>query len=212
MRRAILLLLSLSTAAAARDFSGVRAREIDALKLVVPKKHAVLGTWSVENGALIAALGEQQPFRIEIPYAPGDEYDLRVTVERKEGNPPFVVGLPVGDRQISVDFDGWGGSDTCGISMIDNKSGEGNDSKRVGKLLTNNRPSLIVCSVRRGGVAVTVDGLQVINWKGERTRLSLWGGWKMPRTTTPFLATWGGRFVVTRIGLVPVTGTGREMR
>lgn len=212
MRRTIAVLLCLGSSAAARDTCGPGREEVNLLRLIVPKKHTVLGKWTVEQGVLKAALGPPQPWRLELPFIPGDEYDLRVVVERKEGNPPFVVGLPVGAAQVSVDLDGWGGSDTCGISMIDGKSGEGNESKRVGKLLADNRPSTILCAVRKGGIRVVVDGLRVIDWKGDRSKLSLWGGWTMPRTTTPFLATWGGRFEITRIGLTPVTGAGRELR
>ena len=104
---------------------------------------------------------------------PGGEYDLKVVVERKEGNPPFVVGLPVGNLQVTVDFDGWDRNDKCGISVIDGKSGEGNETCRLGKLLTNDQPSTIVCAVRTGGIRVVIDGIKVIDWKGERARLSL---------------------------------------
>ncbi len=212
MRRTIFLLISMATSAPARDSSGLPQKEIDLLGKIDLKRNVVLGKWTIEKGVLVAGLGPSQPWRIEIPYAPGDEYDLRVVVERKEGNPPFVVGLPIGDRQITVDFDGWDRNDKCGISVIDGKSGEGNETCRLGKLLTNDKPSTIVCAVRKGGVRVVVDGRKVIDWTGERARLSLWPGWKMPRVTTPFIATWGGRFNVTRIGLTPVSGTGKDVR
>lgn len=212
MRRTLAAFLALAAAAQARDTTGPGREEINLLRLVVPRKHAVLGKWTLEKGVLHAALGPSQPYRLELPYAPGEEYDLRVVVERKEGNPPFVVGLPVGARQITVDFDGWGGSDTCGISVIDGKSGEGNETRRVGKLLTNDRPSTILCFVRREGVRVVVDGVKVVDWKGDRARLSLWPGWTMPHANAPFVATWGGRFELTRIGLTPVRGNGAALR
>jgi hypothetical protein len=212
MRGLTVAVFILAAPALARDSSGSGGGDIDLLKLVLPKKHAVLGTWTVEKGVLHSALGPSQPFRLELPYAPGDEYDLRVVVERKEGNPPFVVGFPVGDRQVTLDVDGWGGSDTCGISVIDGKSGEGNETRRVGKLLVNDRPSTIACLVRKDGIRIVVDGVKVIDWKGERSRLSLWPGWTMPHRNTPFVATWGGRFDITRISLTPRSGRGSPLR
>lgn len=210
--RTLFLLVSLWTAAIARDSSGAPRREIDLLAKIDLERDVVQGKWTVQKGVLAALPGPAEPDRVAIPYAPGDEYDLKVVVERKEGNPPFVVGFPVGNRQVTVDVDGWDKHDTCGISMVDGKSGEGNDTARVGKRLTDGQPSTIVCSVRKGGLRVVIDGVRVIDWKGERERLSLWPGWRMPRPDTPFLATWGGRFDVSRIGLTPVGPAGKDVR
>jgi hypothetical protein len=212
MRRTFFLLALMAAAAAARDSSGPLHREIDLIAKIDLKRDVVIGKWTIQKGVLAAALGPSQPWRVEIPYAPGDEYDLKVVVERKEGNPPFVVGLPVGNRQVTVDFDGWDRNDKCGISVIDGKSGEGNETCRLGKLLTNDQPSTIVCAVRMGGIRVVIDGIKVIDWKGDRARLSLWPGWRMPHPNTPFVATWGGRFNVTRIGLTPIGAAGKDVR
>ncbi|HXX93103.1 MAG TPA: hypothetical protein VEN81_05685, partial [Planctomycetota bacterium] len=196
-----LAVLLLAPSAGARDSRGLPPREIDLLAKIDLRRDVVQGKWGLEKGVLVALQGPAEPCRIELPFAPGDGYDLRVVVERKEGNPPFIVGFPVGDRQITVDVDGWAQNDKCGISLIDGKPGDGNETSRLGKLLTNDQPSTILCAVRRGRIRVVIDGRPVIDWKGEGSRLSLWPGWKMPHPNTPFVATWGGLFRVTRIGL-----------
>jgi hypothetical protein len=62
------------------------------LPFVDPVKDAVSGAWKSENGALKS--GSASHTRIEIPWKPAAEYDLRVSFLRREGGDDVAVLLP----------------------------------------------------------------------------------------------------------------------
>lgn len=204
----ILLLVML----AAPDSSWTRSRGVELLALIDPDKDAVHGHWKVAGGILTTpSEPRHQPHRIRLPILPGSEYDLELVAERKGGQPAIVIGLVSGDRQVALDLDGWGEGDRAGLSNIDGKNGYDNEATHRGKLLTDNVPSVVRCQVRRDGIRVVVDGKAVIDWKGDRKRLSVWEGWTMPDAKAPFLACWGSDIRITKLVLTPSTGESTVM-
>jgi serine/threonine protein kinase len=62
------------------------------LKLVDPAKDAAAGAWRAESGILVSAASPRA--RIEIPWRPPEEYDLKVTFVRRQGSEEVAILLP----------------------------------------------------------------------------------------------------------------------
>jgi len=62
------------------------------LKLVDPAKDAAAGAWRDEKGALVS--GASARARLEIPWRPPEEYDLKVTFVRRQGSEDVAILLP----------------------------------------------------------------------------------------------------------------------
>lgn len=166
---------------------------IDLLGRIDPRRDAVEGDWRLSKGVLTFA-GDKEWSRIQVPYHPPEEYDLTVVAERVRGTEILILGLVVGGRQATVVLDGWGGG-VSGLERIDGKVSQDNETTHRGWRFANGKPTTIVCKVRKSGVAVTCDGRQIVDWRGEAERLSVVGGWKVPDEKQLFLGGWkGGAF------------------
>ena len=180
---------------------------VDLLGRIDPKRDAVEGDWRQSNQVLTFA-GDKEWSRIQIPYHPPEEYDLTVVAERVRGIEILILGLVVGGKQATVVLDGWGGG-VSGLEKIDGKVSQGNETTHRGWRFVNGKPTTIVCKVRKSGVAVTCDGRQIIDWRGEADRLSIVGGWKVPDEGQFFLGGWkGGAFRFKQLAVREVSKGG----
>jgi hypothetical protein len=62
------------------------------LKLVDPAKDAAAGVWRAEKEGLVSAASSRA--RVEIPWRPPEEYDLKVTFVRRQGSEEVAILLP----------------------------------------------------------------------------------------------------------------------
>jgi hypothetical protein len=95
-------------------------------------KDAVSGTWTAEKGSLVASPSPRA--RLEIPWRPPQEYDLRVTFVRREGTDEVAVVIP------------WNGTSFLWTSP---------------RGLENGTPHVATFRVRRDGLASILTGKQV---------------------------------------------------
>jgi hypothetical protein len=58
---------------------------------------------------------------------------------------------------------------------------------------------------------MSVDGNLIINWSGDRARLSLSDYWKTPNDKALFLGTYDCRYRFHRITLEPISGEGESL-
>jgi hypothetical protein len=92
----------------------------DLMALVDPARDTVHGAWSRAGAGLLSPAGGDNintgSARIWIPYAPPEEYEIFIEIERKAGNEDFVIGLvsPSG-KPFAVGLDGWGAQGGCGV-------------------------------------------------------------------------------------------------
>jgi hypothetical protein len=183
---------------------------VDLLKLLDLKQDVVQGDWTFNDGKLVS--GKGQGTRVQIPYAPPDEYDLVIGAMRMDGIDCVNIGLARGTNQFCACIDGWT-STVTGLSLVDGKLAVDNESaKRVAGVLKTNRPSIIICSVRKDGVTVAVDGRKLIEWKGDSSRLSVYKDLAVPNPKALFISTWDTRFVFTKLIVTPVFGEGQKLR
>jgi hypothetical protein len=186
-----------------------RTGAIDLLSLIDPRIDAVKGTFLFEGKVLVMVGGDFD--RLQIPYAPPDEYDLRLIAERKTGTGNINIGLVSGGHQFLVMIDADGGG-TTGLDFIDNKPFFSNETTLRERLWLPGKPMTLECSVRKTGVTVTLDGRRIINWKGKPSQLSLFNGWKLPLLDSMMIGTWNSTFHASQMLLTPVSGQGKKLR
>lgn len=182
---------------------------VDLIKLIDPRTDVINGTWTLEKGALVSQ--KEWYGRIQIRYVPPEEYDLRMVVERKDHDEDLIVGLAKGDTQLTANLDA--GHSTYSAFGIQAPRGE-QSPQYSGKLFAENRPSVLVCSVRKKSVSVTVDGKKVLvyAWKGDEARSLIASQWEIPNRKILFLGAHGTSFLVRSLLLVPVSGQGHVDR
>jgi hypothetical protein len=126
---------------------------VDLLKLIDPNKHDVSadlhGTWSKSSqGLQTTGKAKRRPVSIEIPYRPGNEYDLQALFTRPADTTGFIC--PLGDKAFGLSF---GPRSTwCRIG----------GHEKVQFTSKNGQLTALLLSVRRDSVRVVVDGKQIL--------------------------------------------------
>jgi hypothetical protein len=180
----------------------------DLLALIDPLQDAVSGQWRLEGGALVCRPAKEY-VRLQVPCAPPSAYDLELLVERRGPVEAFVIGLPVGDRQVAAHFDGKlfkpDGklvSPVCTtLRLVDGQSH--NDTLFPGPLLKDKGVSTILCSVRPSSVKVSVDGLKVLEFTGNLRRLSLPQPWSVPSQRALFIGAYDCEYRISGMTFRP---------
>jgi hypothetical protein len=185
---------------------------VDLLALIDPQRDAVKGAWELREKTLTA-----QPCdwcRLEIPYAPPDEYDLTVVAERVKGDDGLFFGLVHGNVRWTLSFDSQPSAGCLtGIGCVDgvHLGTPGNPTKKVGRVVHNGKPAVFEFRIRKSGMTASVDGIEVIAWK-EYGRLSARVDWTTPNAKALMLGVWGSTVRYSRITLIPVSGPGTKLR
>ena len=204
--RKVLALLLLSSCAAPESAS---TRNVDLLKLIDPSRDSIVGAWTFDGSTLVTPNAKFG--RVQILYAPPEEYDLRLEAERTEGSDSIILGLVSGGHPFMVAIDAFTHDPSSGVELIDGKSFADNETAVPGRLLENGKRAAIVVAVRRESLAVTVNGRKLIEWKGESERLSLHAKWKMRRADALWLGAFACVWRVHSLALIPITGEGRRL-
>lgn len=185
---------------------------IDLLHMIDVKKDLILGEWSFEGLMLISPQMEWS--RVQIPYAPPDEYDLTVVTSRTSGGDCIAVGLGRGSTNFAAVIEGHPAEG--GMSAFDLLDGvllEKHPDTVKGKFLVNGKIQTLVYSVRKGGVTVSVDGKTILSYQGSYTRLASSPSWKARDPKFPlFVGAYGTQYRFYKILLTPVSGQGKKLR
>jgi hypothetical protein len=184
--------------------------EIDLLPLVRTDAAFGGGRWTREGPSL-----QSPPLpwsRVQVPYAPPEEYDLTLSVRRMEGLDSLNLGLAVGGRQFMVVLDGESGSASWIDRIESGAPGQGVSRHSRKIFLQKDTPVAVTVSVRKIGVAVTVNGATILDWKGSLSALSLFPNWKVPDSRALFLGSFETSYRIDRLTLTPVTGDGTVLR
>lgn len=152
--------------------------------------------------------------RLQIPYAPPDEYDLFIVAERVRGRETLEIGNLADGGQFLVSLDGayWTGG-LSGLEMLDGYRADWlrNETARPGHVFTNGVPRAITCEVRKMGVRVLIDGQETIDWRGDPTRLAISPNWAVPSDKALLIGAYNSIFRITRLSLHPISGEGRVL-
>lgn len=195
----------------APDAPAASAREeIDLLPLIQVDRDAVSGSWQMDAGDLLSP--KQYGARIEIPYTPPAEYRLTAIAEPLDPPNGLILGQRSGDSRFLalINYDNGDGTASA-LENVDGRNVDTGPTTVRGRLLRQGRPSEVICTVRIGSVTVSVDGRQIIAWKGDASRLSLSDYWTTPRADAFFIGAYDCRYRITRLGITPISGDGRVL-
>jgi len=181
---------------------GSRDGTVDLLKLIDPDRDRVSGDWSRVGGALEG----RGVARLLIPCKPPQQYKIELVAQRTKGRADLIFGLvaPNG-KQFNACIDSWSGS-ASGIAKIDKKdvNSDKNPTKQKGPTLTNGRTTIIVYTVKRDQVRVTVDGKELVDWAADYKRVSRHGAWSVPRDDLLYIAINHSTYRITSMKLTPL--------
>src|SRR5262249_35904688 len=143
---------------------------------------------------------------------PGEEYDVEVAFRRLAGNEGLQLVLNAGGQPVMAAVDGWSMSGyRSGMHYVDGKGGDNNETTFKGQLLKSDTEYTLVYSVRNGIINVSLNGKEIISFKGKFSRLS-------SDTTGPnkkalgFAAVPNSVFEINRIVVTPVKGKGTILK
>ncbi len=177
--------------------------EIDVLKLIDLKRDRVAGDWMLEDGRLDSP--KQYGARIELPTDAPAEYRLVVIAEPLDQPNGLILGQQVDGHHCLVLLNHVSGEKAFGaIENVDGKNVGRNSTTFERAVFQQGVPSEVICTVRKNSIRVTVDGREVIDWKGDASRLSLGDYWKTPNEKRLFLGAYDCRYRFHRVSVSPL--------
>jgi serine/threonine protein kinase len=182
---------------------------VNLLALLEPKRDAVTGLWTLENGALHGTVAKKQrTARIEIPYEPPAEYDFRV-----EFTPQEAVGggqyLTAFSHDFAWDFFAGPKGRACGFELVDDAPLLQNSSCVMLAPVVAGRRYVSLVEVRRGNVRGFLDDQLVTERKTDYRDMSVPPYWKLHHDFRLGLGC-SGRITFHRAELRGIGGRGRS--
>jgi Leucine-rich repeat (LRR) protein len=184
-------------------------KEIDLLRLVDPKKDAVIGTWSIEHGELVCA--SDQWGLIELFYEPPEEYDFVIEFTRKAGHDALSQICYAKGHRFDWAMGAWAGT-VSGLGAIDGKTCKDNPTRSTVGMELDHRYTSIV-KVRKDGIDVMLDGHHVAYWKTDYHDMTLFDkvSKSLRRPNTLALTAYESPTVFHSVKIIEVTGQGRPV-
>jgi hypothetical protein len=183
------------------------AQAVNVLPSISLETDVVSGKWVREGGAVVSREGK--PARLQVPYRPPEEYDVRIVFARQAAN--FCVNLILSREgepfTLVMHRDGFFGFEKLfGEDFHKNKS-----TTRFDGPLQLNKPYTVTAEVRKTGVKVFCEGrpLSVLqSYDG----LSMNRDWKLPDGLALGFGTWDGGAAIQKLEILEVTGKGGFVR
>jgi hypothetical protein len=194
----------------AKPPAGPQGPSIDLLKMIDAKRDAVSGDWSMKRGVLRMPAGRSTAW-LQIPYAPPDEYDLKIVATRKTGITDLYVGVVVvpGPKRLLLHIDGSSGGADGGLQSAGGDWNNNPTSYRNIKTFSDDKPKTVFMSVRRTSFTLVADGKTLISWKGDFTNSA--GCNDTPNNSAFYIGNWEAVFEVSQILLYPIDGKGKPV-
>jgi|GEM_PF-3500642 len=176
--------------------------KLELLDLIDTNQHAMRGEWTFVGGNLLSPASGVS--RLRIPFAPPEEYQLSLIVDRKEGDNSLNIVLVSGEVQFAVLLDARGGR-VSGLHLVDDLTVMANPTTHDGSVFSNNEPAAVVITVRKSGVKVTSDDKVIVDFKGKLSRLSMdtSAGEKLDKTAM-YIGALDSNYLISRMELTPL--------
>jgi len=180
---------------------------VDVLPAVKLESDVVSGKWVREDGALVSREGN--PARIQVPFHPPDEYDVRVVFARQAAN--FCVNLILSrDGQaftLVMHRDG-----VFGFEKLQGQDFHKNATTgRFESPLQLHQPYTVRVEVRRTGVKAWCND-QPVSTLPSYEGVTMNRDWKLPDADALGLGTWDGGAAIKSLEVRDVTGKGALLR
>ena len=175
------------------------ANWISLMPSIDPARDSFGGRWGVVEGGLISPDGGSL---VNIPYRTPAEYKLRLRV-MKGSEQMIGIGLVTGRTQHLITIDSYPTQGChCKFDVVDGKGIIFHQGQRV---LPMHEVSTVICTVRKGSIAVECNGLELGRWEGDFGRLSVHPAWAYGPKSGFFIASVGKGSVVKGLDLLPLT-------
>lgn len=185
---------------------------IDLLPMIDVQQDAVAGEWRRDGDVLESP--KQLGARIEIPYAPPEEYEMTVVATPLDQPNGLVLGQLMGGHRFLtlVSYAAPKGKPASALENVDGRNVYNNTTTILAELLQKDRPSQVIVTVRKNSVTVQCDGRKIIDWAGKPEQLSLGEYWNTPHPIALFLGAYDCRYRFSRVSIAPISGEGKRLR
>jgi len=197
-------------------------KRINLLAYIDLAKDAVLGTWTQRDGALLSDAtgafikeGGKGGARLQIPYRPPEEYDLRVAFTRQSGEHCVVLLFPSRKGETFALIAGGWSNRFLGFELVNGAGSEDprrNTSSRPGTFLRTGTRQEMLLQVRKNGATVSLDGREITRTPAHYEGMTPppWYALKDPALLG--IASWASPTVFHSIEIVEISGKGRDIR
>ncbi len=155
-------------------------REVDLLERAATQFESLRrrGSWRMEENRLMTSRGEASQAWIELPFDPGDSYDIEWVVTRLSGQDSLPLFFPTAAGVVSLELDAW----RMGIAGLQEVNGQ--DLRQSGLSFPfryqNGQATTVLLQVRRDVVIVTVNGEERLRLELAGRRLRVGDIWELP--------------------------------
>jgi serine/threonine protein kinase/WD40 repeat protein len=147
----------------------------DLLATLTPEKVAEVGHgWHMESGALFSPAVRYAIMPLPGTFS-GASYQVRVKLRQLAAKDVFHIVLPVGDRMVGFDLDGFAGKFT-GLTLVNYKAGKDLPGIVEGKQVKDSEQHDLEVTVHlyetSAKITTTLDGQPLYEWAGPTAALS----------------------------------------
>jgi serine/threonine-protein kinase len=186
------------------------ARAVPLIPLVNPPMDLLNGEWAAKDGRLTC--GSKAFTKIQLPYAPPAEYDLKAVFVRKAGYGDINLLLSQRGRQFLWAM-GAVGNSIFGFGTIHGKWAHANATTRnEANCIVEGEVYTVIVQVRADGLWAYVNGRLKSSWRTDYTDLSSDGNWGLPDAARLGLGTYESPTEFREVSILEVTGTGKRLR
>lgn len=185
---------------------------VDLLEGLQLPRSTIQGDWSLGGGGLQCEKGWGS--RVEIPYSPPEEYDLRMTFTRWEGNDSVMVALSYKGQGFQYRMGDQVNTVCCfdvlnGITATDSRNPT---RKQSPGWITNEQKNSVRIEVRKESVKAYFNGRPMAEFDPSKTKLEYNGGWKMRDPRILGVGSWQSKTQFHELKVTEISGPGRFFR
>jgi Leucine-rich repeat (LRR) protein len=181
-----------------------KGRWISLLAFVDPSKDTISGSWTWKDGKLVS--DESAFARIEIPYRPPEEFDVRMEFVRQTGRAGVALALSRGGRAFDWVM-GASSNAAAGFETISGAIVKENPTRSPGAV-ENGRAYTVLVEVRKDGLKSFINGQPSAAWKTDYSDLGVYSGWKLRDNGLLGLGSHESSTAFSRLELREVSGKG----
>jgi hypothetical protein len=183
---------------------------VNLLALAEPERDSLGDAkWTRREGRLVSPKAKMH--RLALPYVPPEEYDVRVSFTRTEGNECFVVDLARNGHPFTWMVAGWV-NNVLGFSMVHGKGARDNPySLKRPNMLENGRRYTAIIQVRSDAVRAYLDGQLASECKAPASEFSPHAVWSVSKSDILGLGANDSVYEVHQLDLLELKGKGQVL-
>jgi len=195
------------------ELEGLVPGPVNLLRVIDPKRDAISGEWSVDDGVLTNK-GDNEVV-VQLPYQPPEEYDLRIVMRRLGSTDSIWTGLVAGNTNVAFVIDGYPLNGwIAGFDLIDGKyvDQQATGTVKGQQFIHGGKDAVLEFQVRKTSITAFVDGKKLLTYEGPFSRLSTRPAVKLTDKKALYLGSWGGKNGWVDVKITPLSGPGRKTK